>query len=229
MNAVEKEKEVLANARVGYQVAISAWINENRQNWDKTRIMLLFNSLLLAGVLKCNVEGGIYPYISLLLLCPFGWVICEIWHHIIKRGLEYNKYWILSAREIEERYLKGTVKTFSDGGHYADGKPINLFIDGEIKPLKMTTKFKVKKSIYVLIRIIALLYPAGAIFSIIKLSIEKQWIGIVVIFSIVAIALYSYLRWEISIQEYFSKKMKDEESLSIIIMKFLRKKITIKS
>jgi hypothetical protein len=167
----DKDKGTIQqDARIGYQAAISAWINENRQNWDKTRIMLLFNSLLLAGVLQCLLKGDKYLFIPIFLLCPLGWIICIIWRHIVRRGLEYNQYWINSAREIEELYLFPTVRTFSRGAEYADGKEVSFYLNGKREPLQMKTlKFKVKESIYRLINLIRLLYPIGIVICIYRL------------------------------------------------------------
>jgi hypothetical protein len=166
MNKKEIDPETLINARIGYQGAISAWINENRQNWDKTRILLLFNSLLLAGVLQLLLKEDKYPYLS-LILCIFGLIICALWTHILYRGLKYNDYWINSAREIEEYYLKDAVKTFSHGALFSNGKLVS-FSHGKDLKISILPKITVKKSIYILIIMIALLYFIGVVYSVSK-------------------------------------------------------------
>jgi hypothetical protein len=55
-----------------------------------------------------------------------GFLLCIIWYLIIKRGLSYERYWVYSAREIEEQFLSIPLKTISRGGTYSDGECVFL-------------------------------------------------------------------------------------------------------
>jgi len=45
---------------------------------------------------------------------------------MMKRGFDYQVYYLLSAKELEEQYLAGTVTTLSRGAAFASGKAISL-------------------------------------------------------------------------------------------------------
>ncbi|MEJ5330828.1 MAG: hypothetical protein WHT07_11825 [Desulfobaccales bacterium] len=53
-----------------------------------------------------------------------GFIICIIWFLLIKRGMDYEKYWVYSARELEEKYFNNSIRVLSRGGSYLDGDEI---------------------------------------------------------------------------------------------------------
>jgi hypothetical protein len=42
-----------------------------------------------------------------------GIALCWLWFSIAKRGFDFYKYWIFSARELEEQYLSHPIQTLS--------------------------------------------------------------------------------------------------------------------
>lgn len=193
----EEEKEILANARVGYQAAIQVWINESKQTMDKTKVMLLFNSLLLSGI-QLLLSKGDFPFV-ILFLCPFGFSICIIWKYINKRSKEYNGYWIKSAREIEEIYLANSVKTLSRGASFSSGMAVSILSEGKPYVLQMESSFSVYNSFNLLIIIIAILYPIYAL-----LSIYIIWgsFGLIFILIFIIVILFNYIKYRSVIKKY---------------------------
>lgn len=48
----------------------------------------------------------------------------------MRRETEYANYYVLSARELEEKYLSDPIKTVSRGGFFAEGSTVTIEIDG---------------------------------------------------------------------------------------------------
>ncbi|MCC6499828.1 MAG: hypothetical protein IT313_06130 [Anaerolineales bacterium] len=112
----------LENARWGYQAAISSVTSHQDTFWSIFNAMLVANSIVIAGIGFSNSE------LFKMFLSIIGGVLCFLWLLLSKRHREYVTYYLLSAREIEERYFPNTVKTFSRGGYFAHGKTVILEI-----------------------------------------------------------------------------------------------------
>ena len=127
----------IEDARIGYQAAVDLWTYEGEQNWARFNVMLVANSIIIA-VLGLSVTGpNGSPSIS-IVLSIVGLILCISWFIITKRGFDYQTYYVLSARELEERFLSDIVITTSRGGTFADGCPISIQIDGKPKRLQMS-------------------------------------------------------------------------------------------
>jgi len=137
VNASRPDAAQTEEARIGYQVAVDLWTYEGEQNWARFNVMLVANSIFIA-VLGLAVTGQTRsPSIS-IVLSIVGLILCIAWFIITKRGFDYQTYYVLSARELEERFLSDMVKTVSRGGTFADGRPISIQIDGKPKTLRMS-------------------------------------------------------------------------------------------
>jgi hypothetical protein len=116
----------LANARIGYQQAVNLWIYEGNQVWAKFTALIYANTIVLAtiGVVATgNGAARLVPFrVALAIL---GLVLSVSWIFLTKRSFDYYKYWIFSARELEERYLS-PVQVVSRGGRFAEGREVKF-------------------------------------------------------------------------------------------------------
>jgi hypothetical protein len=123
-----QESEALDNARVGYGVATSLWTYDGNLIWTRFDAMLVANSIVIATTGVLLSVGGSKDWIAFAF--PFaGLAICVLWWAMMVRGFDYYKYWIYSAKELEERYLSGQIKTVSRGGVFADGKKVYFHLN----------------------------------------------------------------------------------------------------
>ncbi len=94
--------------------------------------MLVANSVVVAGLSFVLINQGSSFYLK-IFLAIIGLIICLSWFLIAKRHRDYLAYYILSARELEEKFLGNNVTTLSRGGIYSNGKSVKLTInDAEI-------------------------------------------------------------------------------------------------
>lgn len=114
------------NARCGYQAAITLMTYEGGLIWSKFNAMLVANSIVL-GIIGMGLSSEFAPKWLPLALSSCGLLLCLCWHFLMARSWDYYKYWILSARELEEQFLS-PVMTLSRGGEIADGKTVQLTI-----------------------------------------------------------------------------------------------------
>ena len=127
----------IEDARIGYQTAITLWTTESEQNWARSNVMLVANSVIIAIIGLAITNKPPLPSIS-FGLSLVGLILCTIWFLLMRRGFDYEKYYLMSAREIEERFLTHTVKTVSRGGEYAEGLPVTIEIGGKLKTFQMS-------------------------------------------------------------------------------------------
>jgi carbon starvation protein CstA len=152
------------NALIGYQMAIALWTNQGNQYWARFNAMLVVNGIILAAI---NLASNQRPQPLLTLLLPIaGLLICVIWFILTKREGAYSDCYILSARELEEKYLSDPIKTVSRGGLFAEGKTITVEISGkpiELHMGRLARLLNVKAAAKLTIIIVAVLYIAAIV------------------------------------------------------------------
>ncbi len=127
----------IEDARVGYQAAVQLWTYEGEQNWARFNVMLVANSIIIA-VLGLVITGAQPSLSASVVLSIVGLILCLTWFLITKRGFDYQKYYVLSARELEEHFLSKVVTTASRGGTFADGHPVSIEIGGKPTSVRMS-------------------------------------------------------------------------------------------
>lgn len=159
-NSRKNVDEIKENAKIGYQATIDLWSYEGQLIWSKYNALLVANSIVLA-VIGLSFNS---PNLSSLILVGMpisGVLLCITWFLLTKRGFDNYKYWIFSARELEEKYLNPPVKTVSRGGHFTEGKKVLIEIDNKNKNYQMSyisRKLKAEWSSYLVIGIFAVMY-----------------------------------------------------------------------
>jgi hypothetical protein len=130
-----------ANAREGYSAAIALWQYEGNTIWTKFAAMVAANAILLA-TLGLLVTSGHNSDLALLrfAVAGLGIVLCSAWLLMTSRSFGYYKYWILSAREIEKKYLAPVTIVYS-GSKFADGKQVT--VDEQDHQLNCLGRFRI--------------------------------------------------------------------------------------
>ena len=129
------------NIRAGYQAAINLWIYEGTTFWSKFTAMILANTIVVTAITLAITTGDAKNHnlpLFKLGLCVFGVALCLSWIPILKRSFDYYKYWILSARELEQHFLADGVQTVSRGASFADGEKVSFSIERHSLPHQMT-------------------------------------------------------------------------------------------
>lgn len=167
----QPDETEIEHARVGYQVAAGLWTYEGKQNWARFNVMLVANSTILAIIALVVTSEPARPLISLLMTIV-GLILCAAWFLITKRGIDYQNYYVNSARELEERFLGQVVKTASRGSIFARGRPVTFELDG--KPLTLQMSWSSRRasaglialvviSLFALVYVLALFQAIGVI------------------------------------------------------------------
>lgn len=79
----------------------------------------------------------------------------------MKRGVDYQIYFMLSARELEEKYLVDPIQTLSRGAAFADGKTVTVEVNGSRIPLRMgfwSRMARAYKASYIVIAVFGIVY-----------------------------------------------------------------------
>jgi len=139
--SLKLDEETTENARVGYEVATDMWIYEGEIFWSKFNALLLANSILLGSIALASttaIDLSSSAYTLFSSIVPIvGIILCLVWFQTTNRSFDFYKYWIYSARELEEQYLKNVIKTFSRGGDFAEGKEVKMKIGDEVTHFKI--------------------------------------------------------------------------------------------
>ncbi len=157
VDAVRRE-----NALIGYQMAISLWTYQGEGGWTTFNVMLVANSIVIA-VIGFAITSERPLLVFTLVLPIVGLLLCGIWFVLMRRQTEYSDYYILCAREIEQKYLSDPVKTVSRGGLFGEGGTVTIEIDGESIQLRMSRWARIlraKTAANLVIVIFAFLYIA---------------------------------------------------------------------
>lgn len=125
------EEQKIESARVGYQTAVDLSISEGQTVWAVFNAMLFVNSIIIAAhelFEQPTVAFGI---------AVLGVVLCIVWYAMMTRCFAVQAYRLLSAREIEDAYLSGVVKTLSRGAVFHGGGVATLALSGEEASIRL--------------------------------------------------------------------------------------------
>jgi len=150
------------NARIGYQAAVDLWTYEGEQVWNRSNVMLVANSIVVAVIGLVITSQRPVPVLTVVLPIT-GLILCAVWFLLMKRGFDYSVYYVLSARELKEQYLADPVKTVSRGGDFASGKVVTLEIGGASITRRMSIwsrLLRAERASYIVIIVFAVLYTA---------------------------------------------------------------------
>ncbi|MBK6796468.1 MAG: hypothetical protein IPG76_06680 [Acidobacteria bacterium] len=149
----------LENARIGYQAAINLWIYEGNVIWSRFAAMVSANTIVIATIGIIITSSTSKNRLLLKLgLCAMGLVLCVTWAVLMRRGFQYFRFWLLSARELEDQYLGNSLSMLARVPRFADGEEI-VFNSSTIKPYKAKHSIMRAESMaYLVIIAFALMY-----------------------------------------------------------------------
>ncbi|HUD20336.1 MAG TPA: hypothetical protein VMR81_07880 [Patescibacteria group bacterium] len=88
-----------------YQVAINKNISESEILWNRYNALLVFNSILITAI-GFSYQGNLnLPLLVVASLPIAGLLSCYLWFIVTLRGFQWIKFWTVTARKIEEKYL----------------------------------------------------------------------------------------------------------------------------
>lgn len=116
--------------RIGYQIATDLRLSRSDETWSQFNAFVTANSIIVAAETLTASMQNLNTLISLVVPI-FGIAVCLIWLVAHVRGMGFAVFYLLVAREIEEKYLRGDINIYSRGGDFSDGKPITLDIGGQ--------------------------------------------------------------------------------------------------
>jgi hypothetical protein len=160
----EREKENKEDIRVGYRLATDLWINTDQHFWSMYNTMIVANSILIASVgwlfsTDHPRDPDLLSLLSYYVIPILGLILCSFWFIMAVRAATYRRYYIFTARELEEKYLN--VNILSRGGKIQTGEPIEIELRNEPKPrLKMPYigRFHDTWSSYIIISLFSIVY-----------------------------------------------------------------------
>jgi len=153
------------NARSGFDAAVALWTSEGDIIWSKFAGMMAAHAILIAAIgLAFSTESRDLR-ILVVALAMLGVFLGVAWLLITSRSFAFQKYWILSARELEQKWLK-PVSFIARGEKLADG----LQVEFETTPTKTMSapclgRWKVQKLMYAAIVAFTFAYPALAVLA----------------------------------------------------------------
>lgn len=129
MNNDQNSVQDMETVRIDYQVAVDLLKSEEEGIWARSNVMLLANSIAVTAI-SLGLTSENKPPILTIGLPIFGLFLCIMWIFLIKRGFDYRKYFVLSARELEA-HLPNSAIILSRGKIFADGKNVKFEIPDE--------------------------------------------------------------------------------------------------
>ena len=119
---------------VGYSETVNVYVQTASTLWATFNALLFANSVLIGvigisfGLLSESCAGRIVSAI----LCGLGLaVLCPTWLALTERHFKWQKYFGLSARELEETALPRSIKTWERVGDLRRGKLVKLRVNEE--------------------------------------------------------------------------------------------------
>ncbi len=162
------------DARICYQVAVNLISYVGDQQWARSNVMLLANSVILAAISLRVTDQPFSPSsnISLIVLSIIGLILCVTWAVSIQRGFEFQTYYFTAARELEECFRFDIFKTLSRAGTFSNGDSISFRIGGQDETKQMswlTQKASTESIIQIVIWVFVIVYMGALLQAVFKI------------------------------------------------------------
>lgn len=184
----EKEKENKEDIRVGYRLATDLWTYTDQHFWSMFNAMLLANSILITPIgwlfaADTPIDQSLLSFLCFYVIPLLGIILCFIWFIMTHRAACYRRYYIFTARQLEEKYLTSIadINILSRAGAIQLGEPIEFSFKNEEK--KKTIKLPYKKTYEIIhneyavrrFGIYKLVIVIGAIVTIVSLLLLRSY------------------------------------------------------
>jgi hypothetical protein len=98
---------------LGYQTVLNLYIYEGNLTWNRYNVMLVANSIMIAGIFLLLSNISSFKLLSIFLSIA-GFILCVFWYKLTSQGFWNCKHYYWSAIDIENRYLKHPSNIFSN-------------------------------------------------------------------------------------------------------------------
>ncbi len=144
--SAQPDPSQLETVRTGYQVAVDLANRWSAESWSIANGMIVVNSILAVGITfalgsivaqgHANGQANVTRAAG-IVLCITGILLDIVWALMSRRTGAYARYYLHSAREIEEKYLAPYIQTISRGEAFAEGRKVTLQFQDKAKTLQM--------------------------------------------------------------------------------------------
>ncbi len=124
MSTDNKKNELIS----AYQKAIDLQIFEGSVNWSRFGTMLTAQIILVA-VIALSVQQHFFDKLRLFghpILPVIGILLCVVWWEMTSRGYSWFTYWVLSARELEDKIGNEDIQILKRGERFRDNKVVEF-------------------------------------------------------------------------------------------------------
>jgi hypothetical protein len=159
-----RRRERLENVRKGYEVANNLWIMSDQNYWAIFNALLVANTILLGSIgwFFSNNRGNddcFLTYLSFIIIPFVGFLVCVVWFFISHRRSVYCRYYMYSARKLEE--CLAPLKTMTDGSNLSEKEGVAFHFENgysRVEKIKFFPKGNVARLSYSVIFLFALIY-----------------------------------------------------------------------
>ena len=97
----ERKESLLAE----YEANVELWKHDDSMREQRSGNFLTVNSILLATLAAVLVLKASFLYLGIIaiLFSVFGVVLCRVWHHVLARNADYNKFRRIQLCSIEKQ------------------------------------------------------------------------------------------------------------------------------
>ena len=107
------------DAIVKYQSALDRSAYEGNVLWSRYSAILIVNTIFIAiiGFSYSNEFDGtiLQNYLFKIIAPILGLILCYLWYQVTNRGFIWMTHWIVTARKIEEKQLRGEINPLIEG------------------------------------------------------------------------------------------------------------------
>lgn len=141
-------------------MAHQLWIYEGNSVWSKFNTMLVVNSITFA------VAAELHKPVIWVCVGIVGIIVCIAWYSWIERGFNTIKYWVNTAKELENTHLGPQVKNTQRGGDFAEGRSVTFEIAGKQEKMEINglfSRWRIEKSSKLAIKLFIFIYFIAAV------------------------------------------------------------------
>lgn len=119
-----------------YESAVQLSISNAQGVWEIHNSMLLVNSILI-GLVMLIIDRPVYGHVLGIIFPCLGVIINFVWLCLVIRARRYADYFVLSAREIENRSFAEPSQLLTRGARFASGESVSFSFGDSTRSIKM--------------------------------------------------------------------------------------------
>jgi len=172
----DNESEEWANARLGYETALTFSMHMGNEVWSQFNIMVITNSIFIA-VIGLSLTTDTIRNLG-LIIAIIGILVCYFWLNMFNRSSGYCWYYLYVARQLEEKYFSNIFRTLHDGYTFSV-HDVKMRLNEQSTPVHMGfggRHFKFRKSGQLMISLFFIFHIVMLIHEIMRIvKIGQLW------------------------------------------------------